>query len=84
MYVPGLPLGVGSDIGHKHFQHPQRTTRHYGPAMDRFSFIVIDLSLMALIEDCSLHQRFREGGEAIISLRPMILLTRSAAKYSEF
>ena len=66
MYVPGLPLGGGTEIGHKHFQHPQRTTKDYGPTMDRFSFIVLDLSLQALTEDSTLHRRFREGGEAII------------------
>jgi len=66
MYVPGLPLGVGTEIGHKHFQHPHRTTKDYGPSMDRFSFIVLDLSLQALLDDSSLHRRFREGGEAII------------------
>jgi hypothetical protein len=31
MYVPGLPLGKGSEEGHRHFQHPHRTTRDYGP-----------------------------------------------------
>ncbi len=34
--------------------------------MDRFSFIVIDVSLEALKADSSLHRRFREGGNAII------------------
>jgi hypothetical protein len=31
-----------------------------------FSFIALDLSLCALIEDPSLHKRFREGGETIV------------------
>jgi serine/threonine protein kinase len=66
MYVPGLPVGKGSEEGHKHFQHPQRTTRDYGPLMDRFSFIVIDLSLSALVEDSTLHRRFGAGGEGIV------------------
>jgi hypothetical protein len=34
--------------------------------MDRFSFIALDLSLKALIEDRSLYSKFREGGETII------------------
>jgi hypothetical protein len=34
--------------------------------MDRFSFIVLDLSLQALSEDKSLHRKFCEGGETII------------------
>jgi hypothetical protein len=66
MYVDGLPEGQGTEIGHKHFQHPGRTTRLFGPNMDRFSFIVIDLSLEAMQADAALHKRFREGGNAII------------------
>jgi hypothetical protein len=34
--------------------------------MDRFSFIALDLSLKAVIEDKSLFRKFREGGETII------------------
>jgi hypothetical protein len=66
MYVPGMPLGNGSETGHKHFQHPSREALHFGPSMDRFSFIAVDLSLRALIEDPTLYGRFREGGETII------------------
>src|SRR5580704_16099271 len=66
VYVPGMPIGEGSESGHKHFQHPDRDTRHYGPGIDRFSFIALDLSLAALIEDSSLFRRYREGGETIL------------------
>jgi hypothetical protein len=34
--------------------------------MDRFSFIALDLSLKAVIDDKSLYSKFREGGETII------------------
>lgn len=66
MYVSGLPEGRGTEVGHKHFQHPGRDTKLFGPKMDRFSFIVLDVSLEALQADPSLHPRFREGGNAII------------------
>lgn len=66
MYAPSLPLGQGSEIGHKHFQHNARSTSDYGPKMDRFSFIAVDLSLMALLENPALHRKYREGGETII------------------
>ena len=62
VYVPGMPAGFGSESGHKHFQHPDRTPAHFGPMLDRFSFIAVDLSLAALIEDPALYQRFRQGG----------------------
>lgn len=66
MYVTGMQEGRGTEVGHKHFQHPGREPRHFGPRMDRFSFIVLDVSLEALQADASLHLRFREGGQAII------------------
>jgi hypothetical protein len=66
MFVPGMRAGHGSETGHRHFQHPQRRTSNFGPEMDRFSFIALDLSLAAVIEDKSLYKKFREGGETII------------------
>lgn len=66
MFVPGMRPGNGSETGHRHFQHPGRRVSNFGPGMDRFSFIVLDLSLRALIEDKSLYPKFREGGETII------------------
>jgi hypothetical protein len=66
MFVPGMRPGEGSETGHKHFQHPDRRVSHFGPEMDRFSFIALDLSLRAVIEEKSLYAKFREGGETII------------------
>jgi hypothetical protein len=66
MFVPGMRPGNGSETGHKHFQHPQRRMSDFGPRMDRFSFIALDLSLKALVEDKSLYPKFREGGETIV------------------
>jgi hypothetical protein len=66
MFVPGMRPGNGSETGHKHFQHPDRRVSDFGPRMDRFSFIALDLSLKAVIEDKSLYSKFREGGETII------------------
>ena len=66
MFVPGMKPGNGSETGHRHFQHPGRRVSSFGPGMDRFSFIALDLSLRALVEDKSLYPKFREGGETII------------------
>jgi len=66
MFVPGMRPGNGSETGHKHFQHPERRVSDFGPTMDRFSFIALDLSLKALIEDKSLYAKFREGGETVV------------------
>lgn len=66
MFVPGMRQGNGSETGHKHFQHPDRRVSDFGPKMDRFSFIALDLSLRAVIEDKSLYPKFREGGETVV------------------
>jgi hypothetical protein len=66
MFVMGMAEGQGTELGHKHFQHPGRATKLFGPEMDRFSFIVVDVSLEAMQADASLHRKFREGGQAII------------------
>ncbi len=66
MYVPGMATGRGSEVGHKAFQHPKRSTGDFGPEMDRFSFIVVDLSLDAVGRKPELHQRYNNGGESII------------------
>jgi hypothetical protein len=66
MFVPGMRPGQGSETGHKHFQHRDRRASNFGPRMDRFSFIALDLSLQAVIADKSLYQKFREGGETIV------------------
>jgi hypothetical protein len=66
MFVTGMTEGRGSEVGHKHFQHPGRTTKLFGPRMDRFSFIILDVSFEAMQADASLHRKFSEGGQAII------------------
>jgi hypothetical protein len=66
VYVEGLGRGQGTEVGHKHFQHPGRTAANFGPEMDRFSLIAVDVSLQALQADASLYLRYREGGETIL------------------
>ena len=65
MYVPSMPLGNGNELGHTHFQHPGRQPDHFGPRIDDFSFILIDVSLQALIADKSLYEQFSNGDNII-------------------
>ena len=70
MFVTGLQEGDGNEFGHKHFQHPDRSVKDFGPRMDRFSFIIMDISLETLSENPSLFQMYGEGGQAIILKAP--------------
>ena len=72
MYVPPLPVGQGAELGHKHFQHPKRSAADFGPAMDRFSFIVIDLSLRALAHDPKLFPQLSNGENIILTANDFI------------
>lgn len=67
LFVPGLPTGQGNELGHKHFQHPKRQGSDFGPNMDRFSFIAIDLSLRALAEKPGLFDKHSNGENILFS-----------------
>jgi len=66
MFVPGMPTGNGTEIGHRHFQHPGRGPGDFGSSMDRFSFIAVDLTLWALAERASLFPKYATTGENIL------------------
>ncbi len=67
MFVPGMKAGGGAELGHKHFQHPQRTSADFSQLMDRFSFIIIDLSLWAITIDSTLYRSFSTGENIIFT-----------------
>ena len=67
MYVPGMAAGQGSELGQLHFQHPRRSADDFGPAMDRFSLIVIDISLRALMERPRLFGKHSSGENILLS-----------------
>ncbi len=66
MFVPGMQSGRGNEAGHKHFQHPQRSPKDFGPRMDRFALICIDVSLLCLSKDAALVDKYSEGGQTLI------------------
>lgn len=48
MFVPELAQFGSSELGHRNFQHPKRSSIHYDRTLDRFSFIILDIALRAL------------------------------------
>lgn len=79
IYVPTMATGQGTELGHKHFQHPKRSAADFGPAMDRFSFIVIDLSLRAVAHDPKLFSKYSNGENIILTANDFIDPGNSAA-----
>jgi hypothetical protein len=79
IYVPTMAAGQGAELGHKHFQHPKRSAADFGPDMDRFSFIVIDLSLRAIANDSKLFAKYSNGENIILTANDFIDPGNSAA-----
>lgn len=61
LYLPSLSSYVPNEIGHPNYQHPQRTASGYGPAMDRFSAIIIYSGIIAVAKDQSLWAKYNNG-----------------------
>lgn len=66
MYVPELQGRHSNELGHRNYQHPGRRPHHFGPYLDNFAAWLIDTSLLCLIEDPSLWQRFSGGDECLL------------------
>lgn len=67
MWVPQLVGKLGTEIGHRAFQHPLRSQNEYGPYIDRFSALVIYLSLVALEKKPELWDLFHNGDNLIFT-----------------
>src|SRR6267142_3460055 len=78
MWVPALKCRNATEIGHRAYQHPERSGQDYGQAIDRFSALVIYLSLAALERDVTLWERFHTGDNLIFVRQDFQQLGRSA------
>lgn len=65
MWVPALIGRQATEIGHRAYQHPKRSVSDYGPWLDRFSALVIYLSLLALELDRKLWDQYYTGDNLI-------------------
>lgn len=71
LWLPALQQRRQTESGHEHFQHPAYLPpqpRPYDPAMDRFSALVIYLSLLALIQQPALYAEWEADESAFLLL----------------
>lgn len=59
-YVPALSGLMGTELGHRNYQSPERRVEDFGPGVDNFSAWVIYLSLSAVAIDPSLWGQLHE------------------------
>lgn len=69
MYVPGLDGMASHELGHRNYQHPRRTEKHFGSYLDNFSAWVIYISLIAIAFEPTMWQRLRAGDEHLLFRR---------------
>lgn len=77
MYAPPLAGFASSEIGHPNYQHPsfhfpKPRVRPYDHRMDRFSSLVIYLSLVALADDPSLWRRYHDEHKLIFEAKDFL------------
>ena len=61
MFLPRLKGMDPDEVGHKHYQHPQRAREDWGPGMDRFSLIALYVGLSAIAQRRDLWQKFNNA-----------------------
>ena len=85
MYVPSMPYKYSNELGHVAFQHPDRTSSFFNEKIDRFSIIVLYVSLLALASPLgqSLWKKYHTGENLIFS-RKDYLVPDSSAIFAEF
>ncbi|HMG74621.1 MAG TPA: hypothetical protein VK582_14060 [Pyrinomonadaceae bacterium] len=66
MFVPALKAKFSNEVGHRNYQHPQRTEFNFGPGIDNFSAWVIYVSLIALSIDPELWIQLKAGDESLL------------------
>ena len=68
MFLSGFRGERSPELGHKNYQHPQRSAEHYDENVDNFPSLVIYLSLLAVATDASLWD-FHDDGDNLIFTR---------------
>lgn len=67
MYMPELASLGANEIGHKNFQHPEREILNpWNEKNDRFSFILLDVALDALILEPRLWEKTQSDGDKFL------------------
>ena len=80
MYVPALSGRQSHEVGHRNYQHPQRSETIFSPEIDHFSTWIFYSSLVALAAEPALWRQLHGGDECLIFRREdFVRPERSAA-----
>ena len=60
MFVPAMRGWEASEVGHQHYQHPQRDEKFFNEELDNFSALVVYLSLISIAERPQLWKKYHD------------------------
>ncbi len=69
IYIPAFKGLESAELGHRNYQHPGRTEKHFGPYLDNFSAWLIYLSVVIAACDRHIWQDFEGGDECLLFRR---------------
>ncbi len=69
IFLPSFHGEDSPEFGHKNYQHPQRTPKHYDAQIDNFPALVVYLSLLALSADPELWGPFNNDDNLLLTQR---------------
>jgi len=81
MFVPAMQGLNSNEIGHLHYQHPLRSFKDFNLGLDKFSSLVIYLSLLALAEAPELWRDFHD--ENLIFTKPDFVDPHSSKLFAQ-
>lgn len=66
MFVPEIAALGSSEMGHRDYQHPRRDSSQFDGALDRFSFMALNIALRALHDKPSIWTSSGSGAGVIV------------------
>lgn len=69
LYVEALKGAKATELGQLNFQHPQRSANDFGPSLDRFSFLTLDVALQVLIAAPTMWASTKSEPSAVVFRR---------------
>ncbi len=82
MFVPSMSTMIGNELGHRNYQHPLRSSNHFGAFLDNFSAWVIYCSLRAITVDPGLIQDLEVTEECLLFRREDFLSPLSSSTFA--
>lgn len=69
LYVEALKGAKATELGQLNFQHPQRSANDFGPSLDRFSFLTLDVALQVPIAAPTMWASTKSEPSAVVFRR---------------